>query len=165
MREQPTLTEDVHPIDLVENVAEKQEWDFDRVAADQIAMAVEGLWRTYSLTLAWSERDERLKLICAFDMDPPEDRLFDLYRTMDLAGEGCWSGAFSLWPDQKLMVFRYGLNLTGGATASAAQICDMMDASIQFCERYYPAFQLVAWGGEEPKKAVLIAIDEAWGRA
>ena len=38
--------EDLHPIDIVETLAEAQEWSFDRVADDQIAMAVEGQWRT-----------------------------------------------------------------------------------------------------------------------
>ena len=48
------LEDDIHPIDIVENIAEFHEWDFDRIADDQIAMAVEGQWRTYSITLAWS---------------------------------------------------------------------------------------------------------------
>ena len=68
-------TEDLHPIDLVETLAERREWDFDRVDEDQIAMAVEGAWRTYSLSLAWSGHDDMLKLVGSFEMDPPEDRL------------------------------------------------------------------------------------------
>ncbi len=68
-------TEDLHPIDIVETLAEHHEWEFDRVTDDQIAMAVEGQWRTYSLTLAWSAQDETLRLICTFEMEPPEDRL------------------------------------------------------------------------------------------
>ena len=46
--------DDLHPIDIVETLAEHHAWEFDRVTDDQIAMAVEGQWRTYSLTLAWS---------------------------------------------------------------------------------------------------------------
>ena len=34
--------DDLHPIDVVETLAEHYEWDFDRVAEDQIAMVVEG---------------------------------------------------------------------------------------------------------------------------
>ena len=30
------LAEDLHPIDIVENIAEHYEWDFDRIADDQI---------------------------------------------------------------------------------------------------------------------------------
>ena len=50
--------EELHPIDIVETLAEERSWDFDRIADDQIAMAIEGSWRTYSVTLAWSARDE-----------------------------------------------------------------------------------------------------------
>ena len=46
------LSEEIHPIDIVATLAEHHEWDFDRIAEDQIAMAVEGQWRTYSVTLA-----------------------------------------------------------------------------------------------------------------
>ena len=31
---------EIHPIDLVETIAEHHEWEFDRIADDQIAMAV-----------------------------------------------------------------------------------------------------------------------------
>ena len=44
------ISEDIHPIDIVETLAEQYKWDFDRVADDQIAMAVEGQWRSYSIT-------------------------------------------------------------------------------------------------------------------
>lgn len=36
------MIEEIHPIDIVETLAEHHDWDFDRVGEDQIAMAVEG---------------------------------------------------------------------------------------------------------------------------
>ena len=114
--------EELHPIDIVETLAEERSWDFDRIAEDQIAMAVEGSWRTYSVTLAWSAHDETLRLIAAFDMAPPARRIGALHTAMGLANDKCWTGAFVLWPEQKLMAYRYSLNLTGGAHASSAQI-------------------------------------------
>lgn len=158
-------SEELHPIDIVESLAEERSWDFDRIADDQIAMAIEGSWRTYSVTLAWSAREETLRLICAFELAPPAKRLGAFYKAMALANDKCWTGAFVLWPDQKLMVYRYSLNLTGGATAGAAQIQDMVRAAVAASERFYPAFQLVAWGGETPEKALGIAMTEAYGRA
>ena len=157
--------EELHPIDIVETLAEERSWDFDRIADDQIAMAIEGSWRTYSVTLAWSARDETLRLICAFEMAPPAKRVAALTAAMSLANDKCWSGAFVLWREQKLMGYRYGLNLSGGAPATGAQINDMVRAAVAACERFYPAFQLVAWGGETPEKALGIAMTEAYGRA
>ena len=72
--------EELHPIDIVETLAAERSWDFDRIADDQIAMAIEGSWRTYSVTLAWSAHDETLRLICAFELAPPARRIAALQR-------------------------------------------------------------------------------------
>ncbi|MDX2482401.1 MAG: YbjN domain-containing protein [Pseudodonghicola sp.] len=157
--------EDIHPIDIVEHIAESHDWDFDRIGDDQIAMAVEGQWRTYSITLAWSSYDETLRMVCTFEMDPPEDQLGRLYELLNAMNDQCWAGAFTYWADQKLMVYRYGLVLTGGQIASPEQIDTMINAAVLNAERYYPAIQLLVWGGRSPRQAMQAAIAEAYGRA
>ncbi|SFP80245.1 YbjN domain-containing protein [Tranquillimonas alkanivorans] len=163
--EQYLDTPEVHPIDIVEHLAECHEWDFDRVGDDQIAMAVEGQWRTYSITLAWSAYDETLRLICTFDMEPPEDRMAGLHEVLNTINDQCWSGAFTYWAEQRLMVWRYGLVLSGGQTACPEQIDRMISSAVIAAEKFYPAFQLVAWGGKTAKEAMQVAIAEAYGRA
>jgi hypothetical protein len=158
-------TDDLHPIDIVETLAERHAWEFDRVADDQIAMAVEGLWRTYSLTLAWSAVDETLRLICTFDMEPPADRLPRLHAALNAVNDRCWTGAFTWWADQQLMTWRYGLVLSGGQSASSEQIDTLIATAVSACERFYPAFQLVVWGDRSPEDALQVAIAEAYGRA
>jgi hypothetical protein len=159
------LEEDIHPIDIVEHLAEHHDWDFDRIAEDQIAMAVEGQWRTYSITLAWSAYDETLRMICTFEMEPPAERLPALHETLNLVNDRCWAGAFTWWAAQKLMVYRYGLVLAGEQVASPEQIDTMITAAVLSAERYYPAFQLVLWGGKSASEALQVAIAEAYGRA
>jgi hypothetical protein len=158
-------SEDLHPIDLVESLAEVREWDFDRIGEDQIAMAVEGQWRTYSVTLAWSAHDESLRLICTFEFDPPEEKLAEMQMAVAGANERIWTGGFGLWREQKLMVYRYGLTLAGGAMATPGQVDAMLRAALGACERFYPAFQLVGWGEESAEDALSIAMDDAYGRA
>ena len=158
-------SEDMHPIDLVEHVAEHHEWEFDRIGDDQIAMAVEGQWRTYSITLAWSGYDETLRLVCTFEMEPPAEKLPALYHTLNEVNDQCWAGAFTYWEEQKLMVYRYGLLMAGGQEVCAEQIDMLIRAAVLSAERFYPAFQLVVWGNREPKEAMQVAIAEAYGRA
>ncbi|MDS9466169.1 YbjN domain-containing protein [Paracoccus sp. MBLB3053] len=158
-------SDEIHPIDIVETVAAHHAWDFDRLAEDQIAMAVEGQWRNYSITLAWSPREEVLRLICTFDMDPPADRLPALYEVLNLANDEVWDGGFTFWASQKLMVWRYGLVLSGDAIASPEQIDQMIRNAIEYCERFYPCFQLACWGDASPEAALDIAMSEAYGRA
>lgn len=157
--------EDLHPIDIVESLAEHHAWEFDRVTDDQIAMAVEGQWRTYSLTLAWCEQDETLRLICTFEMEPPEDKIHALYDVLNRCNDMVWTGAFTYWEEQKLMVWRYGLLLAGGQCANADQIDRLIGSAVGAAERFYPAFQLVAWGDRPPAEAMQVAIAEAYGRA
>jgi len=163
--EQFLNTDDIHPIDIVETLAEHHDWTFDRIAEDQIAMAIEGSWRTYSLTLAWSGYDETLRLISTFEMDPPAETLPALYETLNRANDMCWAGAFTYWHEQRLMVYRYGLVLAGGSIASPEQISRMVMTALLNCERFYPAFQLVGWGDQSPDKAIKVAMAEAYGRA
>jgi hypothetical protein len=159
------LTDEVHPIDIVEHIAEFNDWEFDRIAEDQIAMAVEGQWRTYSITLAWSPADETLRMICTFEMEPPQDRLPALYEGLNAVNDQCWAGAFSFWAEAKLMVYRYGLVLAGGNIAAPEQIDTMICAAVTAAERYYPAFQLMVYTDKTVKEALQIAIAEAYGRA
>ncbi len=158
-------TDDLHPIDVVEHIAEHHDWEFDRIAEDQIAMAVEGQWRTYSLTLAWSGHDQTLRLICTYEMDPPEERLPQILDLLNRVNDACWTGSFTWWAEQKLMVYRYGLVLAGEQMASPDQIDVMIRAALSGCERFYPAFQLATWGDRSPAQAMQIAIAEAYGRA
>ncbi|MFD2740152.1 YbjN domain-containing protein [Sulfitobacter aestuarii] len=159
------LEDDIHPIDIVETLAAHHDWEFDRIADDQIAMAVEGQWRTYSITLAWSAKDETLRLICTYEMEPPAETMPGLLELLNLVNDQCWVGGFSFWAEEKLMVYRYGLVLAGGQDASPEQIDTMIGAAVMSAERYYPALQLLAWGGRSPRDALQVAIAEAYGRA
>lgn len=154
-----------HPIDIVESLAAHRDWEFDRVTDDQIAMAVTGVWRQYSLTLAWSPRDETLRLLCTFEMAPPEARHGALYEMLNRCNDLVWTGAFTFWPEQKLMVWRAGLPLAGGQSAAPEQIDHLIESAVSAAERFYPALQLAVWGEKSPSEALKIALAEAYGRA
>ncbi|MEM6905371.1 MAG: YbjN domain-containing protein, partial [Pseudomonadota bacterium] len=158
-------TTDIHPIDMVEALAAQCEWDFDRMGEDQIAMAIEAAWRTYSLSLAWSRYDDMLRLVCTFELNPPEESVDEFMRLINLANDRIWGGGFTFWAEQKLVAFRYGLTLAGGAHATPEQIEAMVLNAVGLAERFYPAFQVVCWGGETAEAGAALAIEEAYGTA
>ena len=156
---------DVHPIDIVETMAEAAEWEFDRVGEDQIAVAVEGAWRTYSLSLIWSRHDDMLRLIATFELNPPAERAGEFHRLLNIVNDKVWGGSFTHWPDEKILAYRSGLTLAGGAHATPEQIEAMVLTAIGLTERFYPAFQLVGWSEETAEEAAEIAIGHAYGTA
>ena len=158
-------TEDQHPIDVVEVLAELQDWDFNRVAEDQITMVIEEQWRTHSITLSWSNYDESLFLISTYEFDSPKNKVGLLYEALNLANEECYGGAFYFWNDKSLIVYRNALALGSGAIVSPNQINRMLETAVSSSERFYPAFQLVCWGDRFPKAAMQIAIADGLGHA
>lgn len=163
--EQDFLSAEIHPIDIVESLAEQSEWEFERAGEDQIAMAIEGQWRIYSLNLNWSSYDDMLRLVCTFELTPPEERMDEMMMLINLANDRIWCGGFTLWPEHNTMAFRYGLTLAGGATATVEQIEAMVLTAVGYAEKFYPAFQLVGWSNQTPEEALNVAIDEAYGTA
>ena len=157
--------EDGDPIDIVETLAEHYDWDFDRITEDQIAVAIEGRWRTYAVTLSWCSFDESLRIICSFEMSPPEEKITKLLETLNLANNKVWNGSFVFVEKQNLMIFRYGMNLAGGARASATQIDSLVENAIVASEQFYPAFQLTCWSDETPEESMSVAFDQCYGRA
>jgi hypothetical protein len=157
--------DDTHPIDTVESLAEENDWEFDRVTDDQIAVAIQGQWRTYSLTLAWNAKDSTLRLICTFELEPPEERYPALYDLLNRCNDMVWTGAFTWWVDQKLIVWRYGLAVDSDGLVSSNLIGHLIANAVMACERFYPAIQSVLWGAEDPCSAIKRAINEVYGRA
>ena len=98
-------------------------------------------------------------------MEPPEARLPVIYDLLNRCNDMVWTGAFTYWTEQKLMVWRYGLCLAGGQTVSAEQIDRLISSAVMAAERFYPAFQLAAWGDRSAADAIKVAIAEAYGRA
>lgn len=156
---------DGHPIDVVETLAERSAWEFDRIGEDRIAVAVEAQWRIYSLSLAWSERDDMLRMLCTFELNPPEDRMDEFFRLLNLANDRVWGGGFTYWADRRLAAFRHGLTLAGGARATPQQVEALVLNAVGLSERFYPAFQLVCRAGSSAAEAVETAIEDAWGTA
>lgn len=156
---------DVHPIDIVETLAEQADWEFDRVGEDQIAVAVQAVWRTYSLSLIWSRRDDMLRLISTFEFNPPAERAAEFHALLNIVNDKVWGGSFTHWRDEALLAYRSGLTLAGGAHATPEQVEAMVLTAIGLSERFYPAFQLVGWAEESAEAAAAIAIEHAFGTA
>jgi len=55
--------------------------------------------------------------------------------------------------------------LRGAPGASAEQIEDLVDIALTECERFYPAFQFVVWGGKSAEEAIAQAMIDPIGEA
>ena len=73
-------------------------------------------------------------------------------------------GHFELWSEDGMPVFRHAV-LSREAGADLEILEAIVDIALSECERYYPAFQFVVWGGRKPDEALSMAVLETVGEA
>jgi hypothetical protein len=152
------------PIDLIEQIANGNDWATERSSDDEITLIVAGQWTDYNVSLNWRGDLETLHIACAFDAKIPDNRQNEVYRLVAQINEQLWLGHFDVWIQEGLIMFRHGLMLNG-ALATTGQCEALLKAALEACERYYQAFQFVVWAGKESRDALASTMFETEGRA
>ncbi|RAU23073.1 hypothetical protein CU669_06410 [Paramagnetospirillum kuznetsovii] len=154
-----------NPMDMVEQIVAANDWAFDRRNDEELAAEVPGQWCNYSLYFAWREDMGAMHFTCAFDMKIPDAKRGPIYELLAVINEKLWLGHFGLWDDDAVPMFRHTSLLRGGAGLSPEQLEDLVDLAVSECERFYPAFQFVIWGGKSAREAVAASLLETMGEA
>lgn len=155
----------VNPLDLVEQLVTANDWAFDRRSDEELAVEIPGRWCNYSLYFAWREEMEAMHLTCAFDMKVPTAKRSAIHELLAGVNEKLWLGHFGLWEDESVPMFRHTSLLRGTPGLSSSQAEDLVDIAVAECERFYPAFQFVIWGGKSAKDAMAASLLETVGEA
>ncbi len=155
----------IHPLDVVERMANKNDWMFERRNDQEMAVQVPGRWCDYNLYFGWQDAVNAVLFTCAFDLRVPDHRLAPVYHLLALINEKIWLGHFTVWGGEGQPMFRHALPLRGVRQPSLEQIEDLVDAAVVECERFYPAFQYVVWAGKPAPEAIEAAMIETVGEA
>ena len=160
-----TTSPATNPIDLVEEIVLANEWAHDRASDEEMVVEVTGRWCDYRLYFVWQEEISALHFSCGFDMKVPKARKAPVYELLALVNEKLWLGHFDVASDDNSPAFRHAVLLRGALGASVEQIEDLVDIALSECERFYPAFQLVVWGGKTAEEAITAAMIDPVGEA
>ena len=154
-----------NPLDVMEQIVGGYEWAFDRRTDTEMAAEAPGKWCDYGLYFSWSREISAMHFTCAFDLKVPSAQRRNLFELLALANERLWIGHFGMDPDDGMPLFRHSVLLRGAPGASVESLEDMIDIALTECERFYPAFQFVLWGGKSPTEALECAMLECAGQA
>lgn len=154
-----------NPLDLAELVIMDRDWVFDRPADGELIAEVNGVWCNYRIWFAWQEECGGLALSCSLDSKLPKQTLPKVHSLLALVNEKLWLGHFHISSDDMSVTFRHSLMLRDGAGTTAEHLQELLDLAISECERFYPAFQSVVWGGKAPAEALEMALFETIAEA
>ncbi len=156
--------DDAAPIDTLERYFAAHGWKHDR-DGDEIVGNVKGSWTEFELRAIWRAEDGVLQFLALPDVRVPDERRQAIYETIGLINEQLWIGHFELWSSSGILLFRHAAMLGDEPQLTLDQCEALIDAAIDECERFYPVFQFVMWGGKTPKEAIAASMIETQGEA
>ncbi|WP_336966498.1 YbjN domain-containing protein [Sphingobium aquiterrae] len=157
--------QDAAPIDMLATYFDAHGWTIEQVAEDEIAATTRGSWAQYEVRAIWRDEDQVLQLLAMPDIKVPDDKRVAVYEAIGLINEQLWLGHFELWSSSGIVLFRHGALLGQGDTITLDQAQIMVETAIDECERFYPVFQFVLWGGKTPAEALSASLIETRGEA
>ena len=158
--------DDAAPLDMLEAYYDALGWSNER-HDDEIVAQVKGSWTTYELRALWREDDAVLQFLAFPDIKVADERRAAMWETLALVNEQLWVGHFELWTASGVLLYRHAAVVEGddGGTLSLGTAELLVETAVEECERFYPVFQFVLWGGKSPKDALAAALIETQGEA
>lgn len=154
-----------NPIELAEEVMLHREVPFDRPLEDELVAELEGHWCNYRLWLSWEESLGALMLTSSYDIKIPEQHRMLLYPLVAKVNEHVLLGHFDISSVDGSIAYRNGQLLRDAKAITQAQVEELIDIAAAECERFYPAFQTVLWGGQNSEEALKLVLFEPAGIA
>jgi hypothetical protein len=154
-----------NPIDVAEELVGANDWNFSRHSDRELMFEVAGQWSGYQMYFLWQHDIGALFFSCQLELRVPDTKRSQVFELLATVNENLWIGHFDLVTEGAAPVFRHTVPLRGAAGASAEQLEDLIDAAVVECERFYPALQMVVWGGRSIVDALTVARMDTIGRA
>ncbi len=153
------------PLDMLSALFEARGWDHEIVSDEEVTAEFKGSWTSYQLRSIWREEDNALQLLVMPDVTVPSEKWPEIYKALGLINEQLWLGHFDLWSSNGMLLFRHGILLPPSGMLGIDQAQTIIDVALDECERFYPVFQFIIWGGKSPEDALAAALIETHGEA
>jgi hypothetical protein len=143
--------DDGAPIEVLEQYFEARGWACERTGDGEIVASATGSWAQYELRGVWRPEDQVLQFLAFPDIKVAPEQRSAIFEALSLINEQLWLGHFEMWSGSGLVVFRHSTILDARGDEE--------------CERFYPVFQFVLWGGKSPGEAIAAALIDTHGEA
>lgn len=156
---------DAPAVDMFAALFEARGWACEMSGDDELAAEVKGSWTSYQLRVIAREDDNVVQLLVLPDITVPDNLRASMYEAIGLINEQLWLGHFDLWSSNGMLLMRHGALLGPNGMLGVDQAQMLIDAAIDECERFYPVFQFIIWGGKTPQEAIDAALIDTAGEA
>jgi hypothetical protein len=161
-REEP---QDLAPVEMIVQLFEAHGWPCEMVGEDELSGKIQGSWTDYQVQAIWRAEDHVLQLLCLPDLRVSDDNARAVDELLARINEQVWLGHFEKWSKGGVILYRHGVMLGDEGVLGLDQARALVEGAVSECDRFYPAFQFVLWGGKTPTEALDAAMVDAAGEA
>jgi|GEM_PF-6872533 len=150
--------EDFSLIDMVQNLAEQNDWNFDRNDDDQIVVVVESNSNTYNITLASAQshnNNQTLRCISHYDLEVDEHVFSSLCIALNAINGQDFSGhTINYWEEHKLMMIKSVNVFPEDYAVKEEWISQIINDHVNIHERHRLPIQMVLSGEHTVEEAL-----------
>lgn len=158
-------SDDAAPVDMLAALFEARGWTYEFASDEEILGEVQGSWASYQVRGIWRAEDRVLQVLCLPDIRVANDKKAAFFELLALINEQVWLGHFDIWSNGSVLLYRHAMMLGDDGLLSLTQAQTAVEAALDECDRFYPAFQFVLWGDKSPSEALSSAMVDAAGEA
>lgn len=155
----------VPPLEMIAAYCEARDWPHEMVGEEEVVATAQGSWTSYEVRAVWRREDKVVQLLAFPDIRITDAQRGPVTEALALINEQLWLGHFELWSSSGTILYRHGLMLGGETGLSLSATETLIETAIDECERFYPVFQFVMWGGKTPAEALAASLIETRGEA
>lgn len=160
-----SIGDDAAPVDMLTALFEARGWPFSAQSRDEMSGEIQGSWAKFQVRAIWRAEDKVLQILCLPDVRVSNDKWTAACELLAKVNEQIWMGHFDVWSNGGVLVYRNAAMLGGDGLLSLTQAQNLIEAAVEECDRFYPAFQFVLWGDKTPADALESAMIDAAGEA
>ncbi len=155
-----------NPLDNVEDVLSDNNWVYSRKNNEELVVELAGKACDYRVLFVWQEHMNALQLCCQYDMQvKPENMSVAATSIMDM-NSNLWMGHFEITKGNLSPCFRQtNLIHSHGKDKNYSHIEDLVEISLNQCERYQHVFELLSSDDNLDMQILSFAMMETQGES
>ena len=138
-------SEHYNPLDIIEDIIINNGWDFDKDKNKNIHVEVGGEWCDYQLSYGLNDAKNLIFISCVLDIRVSEEKLSEVYGLLAKINEKLSLGHFEVWLDDGWPIYRCSIPVPENTILCRGQLEQISIITLEECEKFYPAFQFLAW--------------------
>lgn len=142
------------PIDVIEDIVIQNGWEFERDKDRNLHVEVGGSWCDYQLSYGYNDVNKLIYISCALDIRISEKKYREIFSLLAKINEKLSLGHFEVWLDDGWPIYRCSIPFVPNMKICRGQIEKISALTLEECDKFYPAFQFLAWGEKNAHEAL-----------